>query len=568
MISKCAPHSTFEKKIKLSRRRLLSVMVMLASLGLTSEVYSQQATRSDYQAGPVQFGRFLIPTDLPKSVFVYYEDVNKDTFTDLVITGFTPIDQPQQGPRPGTILLNNGDNTFKAATGDRPQSEWVREVLVADFNGDGISDLFMADHGWDTMPFPGFQNQLMLGTGTGFQDATHLLPALNDFSHNAAVGDVNGDGLTDILVVNNPLGDANKVSYFLINRGAAGFELNRSVMPASLTSVNTLSSWAVELADLDKDGHIDMLVGRVENQGMLPSRVYWNPGDGDFSRAQVTYLPDMSRFVPGGLYAVIEAQAFDMNADGLRDIQFTAYNSSFRGLGTQFLYNTGNRQFVDRTDVCIGGLTQDPDSARDTPYFLRLLDINGDGFRDLVMVDNRDDLAQSTVFLENTGGGKWRAITRNALTNNSEILNRLQFTRAPLRGDDVFGMAEVFVFDLNGVNTLGMNYLPVTHTMQSPVPNRFDECSNRMRSMVSASEFGALDISFQLIELDPVIRIQVLGESITSLPRLPEKFANFDSATGLLTVPELTIGDTVAYRQVVFKLIDGDRLVFELVGAQ
>ncbi|MDO9476943.1 MAG: VCBS repeat-containing protein, partial [Pseudohongiella sp.] len=274
-----------------------------------------------------------MPTDLPQDVFRYFEDVNGDGYTDIVVTAFSPISAPRKGGRPGIILLNNGDNTFTPATGDRPHSEWVRELLIEDFNGDGIPDIFLADHGWDAHPFPGYQNQLLLGTGKGFTDATNLLPKLDDFTHNAAAGDIDGDGRIDILVTNNALGEVAEQNYFLMNKGSAGFELDRSRLPPSLLSISAPTTWAVNIKDLDGDGHPDLLVGRVENTGTLPSRVYWNPGNGDYSKSDVTLLPDMSRFVANGEYAVIEATTFDVNSDGVPDIQFSAYNRNFRGLG-------------------------------------------------------------------------------------------------------------------------------------------------------------------------------------------------------------------------------------------
>ncbi|HDZ07492.1 FG-GAP repeat domain-containing protein [Pseudohongiella sp.] len=548
-----------------AHQKLLPLLVGIAVSGVASDVMAQPATRSIYQAGSIEYGRILLPTDLPSTIFTYFEDVNRDGHTDLVITGFTPVDQPRQGARPGSIMLNNGDNTFRSATGDRPQSEWVREVLVEDFDSDGIDDLFLADHGWDTHPFPGFQNQLMLGTGTGFVDASSRLPVLEDFTHNAAAGDINGDGHIDILVTNNPLGSASERNYFLMNQGDATFVLDRTRMPASLLASNVPGTWAVELADLDMDGHVDLIVGRVENEGSAPSRVYWNAGDGNFASAQETLLPAMSRFVPSGLYAVIEAMAFDLNADGVRDIQLSAYNSSYKGLGTQFLYNMGNRQFVDRTSVCIGGDTQDPSPERETPYFLRLHDINGDGFPELSFDNSRDSLTQSTVFLENSAGGKWRAITRGALSADSEALKLIQGSHA-IKGLNQTGYADVFVFDNNGTKTLGMNYLPITHQPQVTVANRFDECSNQVRSLVAANEFGDLDVRFKLIQSEPTIRIQIIPETLSDVTQLPAKSASFNSATGILTMPELHVDDAVAYRNLQFRLIDGDLLIFELVA--
>ena len=54
----------------------------------------------------------------------------------------------------GVILLNNGDFAFEVAAGDRPRGVHPREVLIADFNGDGANDFFIADHGYDRRTVP------------------------------------------------------------------------------------------------------------------------------------------------------------------------------------------------------------------------------------------------------------------------------------------------------------------------------------------------------------------------------------------------------------------------------
>ena len=44
-------------------------------------------------------------------------------------------------PAAGVVLINNGDFTFEVAAGDRPRGINQREVLMADFNGDGTVDI-------------------------------------------------------------------------------------------------------------------------------------------------------------------------------------------------------------------------------------------------------------------------------------------------------------------------------------------------------------------------------------------------------------------------------------------
>jgi len=551
--------------IRSSRYTLLCSIVIVANFSMLADAQTPQ--RSTYTAGSTVFNHFSTNTDVTGDRFTHFEDVNGDGYTDIVVTGYTPVSRPPQGAQPGQILLNNGDNTFRAATGDRPQTEWAREILVADFNNDMIPDIFIADHGWDADPFPGFRNQLLLGTGQGFTDATDRLPGLSDFSHNAAVGDINGDGFVDILVTNPPQNNAAKSPYFLINKGNAQFDLDRSRLPANITRAdNSEFAWAVELADLDGDGHVDMIFGRKQGATTLPSRIYWNPGNGNFANAAVTQLPDMQRFVSGDKYEIIEIKAFDFNRDGRRDLIMTAYNSSFRGTAIQLFNNNGNRQFSDSSDVCLSGLFQDPDNARNTPYFLRQADVNFDGVPDILAMANNDPLGQTTMFFEG-GNTRLRAISRDALSANADANFRLQNGQA-IVGNGVFGYAEVFTLVENGQRKLGLNYVPVTSTPVAPVANRFDVCSNLMTSAVAAGEFGNIQLSFRLLRMEPTVHIQAVAESITGLSSLPEKHATFNSSTGILQVPELVLDDAVAYRGMQFRLIDGDRLIFELVATE
>lgn len=548
------------------RQKLLISLMAVSPFASSSD--TQMPLRSTYSAGKVSYGHFVMNTNVGDDRFVYFEDVNGDGYTDVVVTGYTPTNRPSPGAQPGQILLNNGDNTFRAATGDQPSNEWAREILVADFNNDGIQDIFIADHGWDADPFPGFRNQLLLGTGQGFTDATDRLPAISDFSHNAAVGDINGDGFIDILVTNPPQGNASKAPYLLMNRGNAQFDLNRTRLPESFvrSGVSSEFSWAAELADLDKDGHMDMIVGRKQGRTTLPSRIYWNPGNGDFSQAAVTHLPDMQRFVSGDKYEIIEIQALDVNQNGRLDLMMTAYNSNFRGTGIQLFSNLGNRQFVDSTDVCMSGITQDPDNARDTPYHIRKTDVNFDGVPDFLALKNNDPSAQTTLFFEGNGA-RLRAITRANLGGDSEASLRLQWGQ-PLVGNGVFGYAEVFVLVENGQRKLGLNYVPVTSTPNAPVANRFDVCSNVMRSFVDAGSFGRIQLDFRLLRMEPTVQIQVLADTLKNVTTLPAKFSTFNPASGLLHIPELMVDDTVEYRGLQFLLIDGDQLIFELVGSE
>ena len=68
-----------------------------------------------------------------------------------------------------------------------------RKAIVADFNGDGRPDIFVACHGYDATPFPGEANKVVLSQPNGTY-VTSNASADVGFHHGAAAADLNGDG--------------------------------------------------------------------------------------------------------------------------------------------------------------------------------------------------------------------------------------------------------------------------------------------------------------------------------------------------------------------------------------
>lgn len=130
----------------------------------------------------------------------------------------------------------------------------TRQALVADFNGDGKPDIFLACHGYDAPPYPGELNQVILSHADGVytvQDASADI----GFWHGAAAGDLTGDGKPDVVVAGG------RRPVLLVNDGSGHFTLD-STRFAMLAN----GPWyVVQIVDVDEDGKPDVLFGGVES---------------------------------------------------------------------------------------------------------------------------------------------------------------------------------------------------------------------------------------------------------------------------------------------------------------
>ncbi|MGB6482580.1 MAG: VCBS repeat-containing protein [Candidatus Acidiferrales bacterium] len=136
---------------------------------------------------PIQVGSF--PTSVTTG------DFNGDGILDLAIAN---SEYTSSSTGSVTVLLGNGDGTFTPAekspitVGGDPQC-----VAVGDFNGDGKEDLAVANNGGDTVT-------ILLGNGDGtFTSSTTSPIPVGDFPQSEAVADFSGDGFSDLAVANS-----------------------------------------------------------------------------------------------------------------------------------------------------------------------------------------------------------------------------------------------------------------------------------------------------------------------------------------------------------------------------
>jgi hypothetical protein len=195
-----------------------------------------------------------------------------------------------QAIREGTErVLINEDGHFSDET-----AAWMPEstddtigVAVGDVNGDGLLDVVTANLG-----AAGEQNRLYLArseAATVFEDVTGTaLPALADASTDLALFDSDGDGDLDLLVANWKDGEAEEAVRgvrLLVNDGSGDFAEAPDRLPSPDAGV-----FGLAVADFDADGDPDLFLAADTG----PCLLYLNDGAGVFSQAPPTYLPSLT----------------------------------------------------------------------------------------------------------------------------------------------------------------------------------------------------------------------------------------------------------------------------------
>lgn len=159
-----------------------------------------------------------------------------------------------------------------------------RKAVVADFNLDGIPDVFVACHGYDAAPFPGEKSKLLLSNGYGNFTMSEITDV--GFFHGASAADINNDGYPDILVTDGMSGGP--AIYSLINQRNGTFLIDKT----RITGSGTSNYFSIELVDLNNDGKVDLVAGGHEFAGAATT-IFYNDGTGNFG-ATAQVIPSVS----------------------------------------------------------------------------------------------------------------------------------------------------------------------------------------------------------------------------------------------------------------------------------
>jgi len=316
-------------------------------------------------------------------------DFNGDGKPDLAVTN--------NSGNSVSILLNQGNGKFEVLPSAIPNTVLFHSpsgIVAADFNGDGILDLAVANEASSNVT-------VLLGKGDGtFTLKASYSTGLDPYQLVAT--DLNGDGKLDLAITN--FGSSNVT--ILLGNGNGTFFVEPDPPVTAATPAGIVAT------DFDGDGNIDLAVAGFTSQSVT---ILYGAGDGTFNATPI---------IPIGTSAAFLVAA-DFNGDGRPDLAVTNPDQN----SVTILLNQGGLGFTLPSPIATGSM----------PAGIVAADFNGDGQTDLAIANSG---GSSLTFLFGSGGGTFTSETK-ALAGSSDPAD---LATADLNGD---GSPDLTVSDPN-----------------------------------------------------------------------------------------------------------------------
>lgn len=347
-------------------------------------------------------------------------DFNVDGHDDVLITYYHGV----------VLLLNDGKGKFSdvAPLSGIEVSTVLYGGFVADFDNDGLPDLFLSGH-----PSRLFHN---LGEAR-FEEVTERvgLPA-DILSWSGAWGDYNADGLVDLFV-----GASRGDDHFFENKGGRFEEINPELFnkmdKAAEAGNQHPTTFAAAFADYDNDGYDDLFVG-VRGQ---PSYLFHNNKGKSLKEVSEKMGIDIEVGSIKGktLYRLDWGVDWgDYNNDGYFDL-FTTSSE----LANDLYLNKKGKKFENVGKSMRVNFSQ-------SPLCPAFGDFDNDGYLDLAIADN----LSGVKLYRNNGDGSFKDVTFDTGLADISGKTPMGMVWFDINGD---GALDLLTAEYTGLNKLLIN---------------------------------------------------------------------------------------------------------------
>jgi hypothetical protein len=279
------------------------------------------------------------------SVGAAWVDVNNDGLLDLFVVNYLSWDVNKEPdcksegkpeychpklykPLPNQLFLNNGDGTFtdvSAKSGIRAHPGKGMGVGIADYDGDGLQDIFVANDKLFNFLFHNKGNtrfeEVAFETGVALPEQGNVISGMGvDFR------DLNNDGRPDIVLV-----ALDKETFPVYrNDGKLGFTDVTAKSGMALLS-SPMAGYSENIADFDNDGWKDIFVsrGHVQSPNMAGRQMIDQPNTvfRNLEGTKWSALTEEAGFTAQPPRRHRGAAVGDLNHDGKLDVVVTALSA-------------------------------------------------------------------------------------------------------------------------------------------------------------------------------------------------------------------------------------------------